>query len=180
MDCKITSTSSARAGGFTLVEMLMALGVGMVIIAAMALLLFYTSRSFAAIINYVDLDQYSRRALDKMSMEIRQADRLVSNSTNQLTFSYNGGTLSYTYNSQTKKLTRTFGSESEVLLSECDTLQFSIYQRNPIGGSYDVYPTGTPATTKLVQLTWVCSRKILGQAVNTESVQSAKFVIRKE
>jgi hypothetical protein len=152
----------------------------MIIIAAMALMLFYTSRSFAAIINYVDLDQYSRKALDKMSMEIRQADRLVSNSTNQLTFSYNGGTLSYTYNPQTKTLTRTFGSETEVLLRECASLQFSIYQRNPVGGSYDVYPTGTPATTKLVQLTWTCARKILGQSVNTESVQSAKFVLRKQ
>lgn len=158
----------------------MALGVGMIVIAALALLLFYTSRSFAAIINYVDLDQYSRKALDKMSLEIRQADRLLTSSTNQLTFSYNGGTLSYTYSPQDKTLTRTFGSETEVLLRECDTLTFAIYQRNPIGGTYDVYPTGTPATTKLVQLTWICSRKILGQAVNTESVQSAKFVIRKE
>jgi hypothetical protein len=33
---------------------------------------------------------------------------------------------------------------------------------------------------KLVQVTWVCSRSILGKKVNTESVQSAKVVIRKQ
>ena len=33
---------------------------------------------------------------------------------------------------------------------------------------------------KLVQLHWICSRKIFGAKVNTESVQSAKVVIRKQ
>ncbi|MBI4659259.1 MAG: hypothetical protein HY735_10495, partial [Verrucomicrobia bacterium] len=55
-----------------------------------------------------------------------------------------------------------------------------IYQRNPIGGTYDQYPTGAASTCKLVQLRWICSRKILGVAKNTESVQSAKVVIRKQ
>jgi prepilin-type N-terminal cleavage/methylation domain-containing protein len=180
MDCKITFTKQARPRGFTLVEMMIALAIGSTVLTSLALLVTYTSRSFAAMINYVDLDQRSRNALDRLSMEIRQADRLMSSTTNQLTFSYNGGTLSYTYDRVAKTLTRTFGGESQVLLRECEKMDFSIYQRNPVGGTYDVYPTGTPSTTKLVQITWTCSRSILGQAVNTESVQSAKFVLRKQ
>jgi hypothetical protein len=150
------------------------------VLTLVALLVFYTAHSFAAMFNYVDLDQYSRNALDRMSMEIRQADRLVSSTTNQLVFSYNGGTLSYTYDPTAQTLTRVFGAQTDVLLTQCRQLLFTIYQRNPIGGSYDVYPTGTATTTKLVQLNWTCSRSILGQAVNTESVQSAKVVLRKE
>jgi len=158
----------------------MASGIGGIVLTALALLVYYTAHSFAAMINYVDLDQYSRNALDRMSMEIRQADRLVSCTTNQLVFSYNGGTLSYTYDPTAQTLTRVFGADSQVLLTQCGKLLFTTYQRNPVGGSYDVYPTGTATTTKLVQLTWTCSRSILGQAANTESVQSAKVVLRKE
>lgn len=180
MDCKTTSTRPRAARGFTLIELMVASIIGVMVVIVLVMMLFYTSRSFAAIFNYVDLDQYSRKALDRMSMEIRQADRLVSSSTNHLAFSYNGGTLTYTYSPQNRTLVRTWGSQRETLLTECDSLQFSIFQRNPIGGTYDVYPTGVPDTTKLVQLAWVCSRKILGQRVNTESVQSAKFVLRKQ
>jgi hypothetical protein len=31
---------------------------------------------------------------------------------------------------------------------------------------------------KLVDVSWLCSRKILGRKVNTESVQTAKIVMR--
>ena len=67
-----------------------------------------------------------------------------------------------------------------MLLRDCNALTFAIFQRNPIGGSYDQYPTATSATCKLVQLNWICSRSILGVQVNSESVQSAKFVLRNQ
>jgi hypothetical protein len=70
--------------------------------------------------------------------------------------------------------------DGKPLLEQCDYLKFSIFQRNPIGGTYDQYPAATPATCKLVQLTWICSRPIVGSGKNTECVQSAKVVIRKE
>jgi hypothetical protein len=159
---------------------MIATGIGGVVLSVLMLLIFFAARSFAALANYVDLDQASRNALDIMSSEIRQADRLTTFSTNQLVFSYNGNTLDYTYSPQAKTLTRTLGGNARVLLTGCDSLTFSIFQRNPMGGTYDQYPTATAATTKLVQLTWTCSRKILGAAVNTESVQSAKIVLRKQ
>jgi len=67
-----------------------------------------------------------------------------------------------------------------VLLSECDYLQFGIYQRNTISNTYDQFTTANPTTCKVVQLEWICSRKILGARLNTESVQSAKIVIRRK
>ena len=76
---------------------------------------------------------------------------------------------------------RTKGGVSQVLLTECDFLTFSNYQRNPYYGQYDQYPvTTSPTNSKLVSLTWVCSRKITGAKMNTESVQTAKIVIRKQ
>ena len=181
MDCRATSTKSRS--GFTLTETLIAAGLGSIVLAGVAALTFYSSRSFAAIANYVDLDYRSRITLDKMSQQIRQANRLTASTSTSLTFEdYDGGTLTYNYDANAKTLTRTKNglTDSKPLLTECDFLQFLIFQRNPIGGTYDQFTAASAATCKLVQLKWVCSRKIFGSPVNTESVQSAKIVIRKQ
>jgi hypothetical protein len=168
---------------------MVATALGGLVVAAVMALTFFSARSFAALTNYVDLDNFSRNALDTMSREIRQANRLVSGDDHHLVFEHTNPTngtaffnVSYTYNPDTKQLVRQQQgvSESKVLLQECDFLRFSIFQRNPINGSYDQYPTANPDTCKLVQLSWICSRNILGKKANTESVKSAKVVIRKQ
>ena len=172
----------------TLVEVLIATGVGSIVLAAVMTLSLFSARSFAALGNYVDLDIKSRTALDTMSSDIRQADKLTSASSTQLKFQItdpnNGAvnSLIYDYSPTAQTLTRTLGARSSVLLSNCTSLQFSIFQRNPIGGSYEQYPVddpNRPDLCKLVQLTWVCQRSVLGRIANTESVQSAKVVMRK-
>lgn len=182
MDCKITSTKR-RKRGFTLVELVAATGLSSMVGVAVGNLLLYSGRSFASIANYVSLDRASRNALDVMSQQIRQTKRLTSSTTNNLVFEdSDGGTLSFTYYPQSRTLQRAKNGVADPtpLLTECDSLQFSIFQRNPIGGSYGVYPTATAATAKLVQMNWICSREIFGTKFNTESVQSAKIVIRKQ
>jgi len=170
-----------RRAAFTLVEMMLAIVIAGILFGAMGALAIYTGRVFAAMSNYIDLDTKSRYALDKMTQEIRQADRLVSYATNQLLFSYKGATnLSYTYDAIGQTLTRTNGAQNEILLSGCRSLQFNIYKRNPVGGSFDQFPAGVATNAKLVQVTWTCARSVLGYAINTESMQSAKIVIRKE
>jgi hypothetical protein len=167
----------------TLVELMIAAAISSLVFLGVASLVFYSGRSFAAMANYVDLDHRSRIALDTMSREIRQANRLTAYTSASLTFEdFDGAALIYTYDSGAKTLTRSKNgvANSKPLLTDCDSLQFSIYQRNPVGGTYDQYPTATATTCKLVQLNWICSRKILGVRKNTESVQSAKIVIRKQ
>src|SRR5205807_3583639 len=91
-----------RCRGMTLVETLIATGIGTVILTAVMAVSLFSARSFAALGNYVDLDIKSRQALDLMSQDIRQVDALTSYATNRLEFSgteTNGTayTLSYTY-----------------------------------------------------------------------------------
>lgn len=167
----------------SLPEFLVASGISAIVVTVVVTLIVYSARSFAAMANYASLDRASRNALDTMSKEIRQTKELTSSTANSLTFlDYDNGTLAYTYDSSARTLTRSKDGVSDAtpLLTECDYLEFSIYQRNPVGGSYDVYPTATADTCKLVQLNWKCSRTILGAAINTECVQSAKIVIRKQ
>jgi type II secretory pathway component PulJ len=182
---KITSTKAnrRRKAGLSLVELLVAMGIGSLVLAGLAALMFYTGRSFAALANYVDLDAYSRNALDTMSREIRQTRRLVEGTGTRLQFEdFDGGTLVYQYNADVRTLTRSKNGvpNPEPLLRECNFLQFSMFQRNPINGQYDQYPTATAAQCKLVQLRWICSRDLIQSRRNTESVQSAKIVIRKQ
>ena len=141
----------------------------------------FSNRSFASLTNYLELDQKTQMALDKMSREIRQVNSLTAYASTNLTFQdFDGGTLSYTYDPNQQILTRTKDSTSETLLTGCDSLQFSIFQRNPSNDTFQPYSTTNVADTKLVELTWNCSRTIFGSKVNTESMQSAKIVIRRK
>lgn len=184
MDFKATSTEQTmarRRSGFSLVELMVAMAVGMLVMGTVASFSMYTAKSFAATANYVDLDSYSRIALDKITRDIRQASSLTACTSNQVSFLQSDGqTLSFTYDSGNKTLTRTVGTSSHVVLQDCESLSFSMYQRNPIGGSYDQYAAATVSTCKLISIQWVCARRVLGQIRNSESVQTAKVVIRKE
>lgn len=171
-----------NTSGTTLVEFLFAIAIGMIAIAALASLSLYSGRTFAGLMNYADLENRSRAALDLMTKEIRQTSLLTDSTTNQLTFTdYDGASLVYQYSPTNQTLTRTKNGASKVLLTGCETLRFAIFQRNSINGTYDQYPSSSqPTNTKLVQISWVCKRSILGASINSESVQTAKIVIRKK
>jgi Tfp pilus assembly protein PilW len=182
MVCSNTSTKRT-CSGVALADLLIGTALASVALLLVCTITIYAGRSFAALVNYVSLDQESRNALDKMSKEIRQCNRLVDAGSNYLSFQdYDGGTLTYSYSPSTKLLTRSKNgvSDARPLLEKCSYLNFAIFQRNPIGGTYEQYPAGDTNTCKLVQLSWICSRPILGSTQNTESVQSAKVVIRKQ
>jgi len=184
---KITRSSpqprsdKARRGA-TLIELSVATGVGMVVLLAMASLSYYTARGFSAMGNYADLDRASRAALDQMTRDIRTSSYLVSSATNQLVFNVLGATnVSFTWDPSTRTVVRSkTGEQDKLLLGQCDYLLFNTYQRNMSNQVYGAFSNATPQTCKLVDLNWRCSRKIIGQKVNTESVQTAKIVIRNE
>src|SRR5688500_17587398 len=107
MDSKITSTIKRRSG-FTTIELLISVGIAGVLMLATAALMSYTGRSVAAMANYADLDRMSRNALDTMTQEIRQTNRLLEGSTNRLVFQdSDGANLEYLYNAQARTPTRT-------------------------------------------------------------------------
>jgi prepilin-type N-terminal cleavage/methylation domain-containing protein len=177
---KTTSTKHTRAA-FTLVELIVASAVGVILFAGVMSMFLYANRSFASLTNYLDLDQKTQATLDKMSREIRQVNMLTDYSSTNLTFqNFDGSTLQYIYNPNAQTLTRIKDGNSTTLLTGCDSLQFSIFQRAPSSNDFQPYPTTVITDTKVIELTWNCYRTILGSKVNTESMQSAKVVIRKK
>jgi type II secretory pathway component PulJ len=185
MVCKPTSIKrrlwSSRAG-FTLMEMLFAFLITGLVAFALVSIAIFSSRSFAAYANYVELNAANQLAMDTITRDLRECFRVTAASTNSLTLEDTDGTLiHYAHNATAKTVTRMKGAgEAKVLLSGCESLRFRLLQRNPINGTYDVYPTATPATAKVVDVAWNCSREILGVKANTENVQTARIVIRRQ
>jgi Tfp pilus assembly protein PilW len=166
----------------TLVETLFSVGIGVLVLSALGSFLSYTGKSMVGLNNYVELERQSQLALDTMTRDIRQTKCLDSYDTNKLVFrDSDDALLTFEYKPDQKILTRSKNGVVQQLLSECDFLCFSNFQRNPVEGTFDQYPvTLSPTNTKLVSVTWVCSRTIVGSKMNTESVQTAKIVIRKQ
>jgi hypothetical protein len=159
---------------------MIASGVGSLLLVVIGATSFYSGRSFVALANYSELEVRSRNTLDLMTREIRQANKLTSYSATHLTFQdFDGQPLTFSYDPDQRVLSRSKGGAAKTLLTECDSLAFSVFQRNPTN-DFNVVATTNSGLVKLVQLNWKCSRTILKSKINTESVQSAKIVIRKQ
>jgi len=167
------------ASGVTLVELLIAIGLTSLIAVVILILAVSTGRSFVEMVNYVDLDHNNRMALDIMTRDLRQVQSVVTVATNSLAFlDMDGQSLRYTYSPSSQTLVRSKGGQDITLLDNCDKLQFSVYQRTPISNSFDLYPVMSTTNTKVVKVTWNCSRKLFGRTANTEQAQTARIVIR--
>ncbi len=180
MVCRISS-SVDRPGqaGFTLTESLVAAALGVLILAAVCVLWGFANESFAATLNYVDMAAASKNALDRMSKQIRNA-RIVSSCTaNELKLlDLSGNEFKFTYDPTRKTLTQTRSNQVTTLLKGCNALSFALYQRTPSAGSYSLFTAASTNTSKVVQINWTCSRRLVGARQNTERQASAKVVIR--
>ena len=185
-------TPSSAFSGMTLLELMIALGVGSMVVAMACSLYLFGSRNFAAMNNYVDLDCKSRNALDQMSRDIRQAtqvtDLQMSGSNKWFTVTntiLNTGS-TYIWRASTQTLAcQKNGQPEQVYLTQCDRWDFQPYQRSPqTNGNYVFVPATNSAGAydlticKLINMSWKCSRTILGNKLNTESVQTAQIVLR--
>jgi len=179
MECKTTSTKRRKTGAL-LAEWIMAVGVGCLVLTALAAFALYSTRFFLTLRNCVDLDGQARHAVDRMSQEIRQADRVISYDPQKISFAMGTNTVTYVYDGNGKTLLRYWDDRKNVLLSGCDSARFDIFTRQPTNAVYETFPCATVDNAKVVQITWNCSRSVLGTKENTESMQSAQVVIRKQ
>jgi Tfp pilus assembly protein PilW len=187
MECRITFSRprSRSQSGSTLPEAIIAVGVTAMLVVALCSFTVFTGHNFAALFNYVDLDDMNRIAMDQITRDVRQANRVSGYTTNRLTLEdADLQPIIYTYSAANKTLTRrsTYNgvTSDKTILTQCDKLKFEMAQRNTKYGGYDVVPITDPSICKVVNVSWLCSRSILGVKENTESVQTARIVIRKQ
>ncbi len=184
--------SRGKRAGMTLVEMMVVVALGSIILAAASSLWLFGSRSFVAMGNYQDLDAKSRTALDLMSRDLRGATQVTAFQSSAtvksltVTNAVLGTGVTYVWDARPRTLVcQKTGEADRVYLTECDRWDCQLYQRAPqTNGSYGFFPATNTAGVidlsicKLVNMTWKCSRTILGSKVNTESVQTAQVMLR--
>jgi len=179
---------------FSLVEMLVSIGIGVVVIGVVVALSIVTAWHFNATSNYAQMDDQSRNALDKISKEVRNSTSLVAyNSTAnpmylQLTNANGPDGATITYDATAGKLYLAKpGLATVTLLTQCDSFSFTLFNRYPLlsSNTFSFYSstnftTGLidPTFTKVINMTWKCSRTLLGSKLNTEIVQTAQVVLR--
>jgi Tfp pilus assembly protein PilW len=183
----ISKKQNHSRAGFTLIEATIAMGLGTLVLAVVASLIVYSARTFSAMTNYVDLDLHSRCALDIISREVRQATAVVDCRTNgsisfiTLTNADDATSLKVSWNmdAATLSLEKT-GVPPMVVLTGCDRWRVGLYNRAPNLSSTNLSfnPALDLASCKVVNMSWKCSRTILGSKLNTESVQTAQVVLR--
>src|SRR6266496_3392054 len=162
MKLSIRHRSATR--GYTLVELMVAMAVGALVLSGVAAVFVGSSISFSAVGNYVSLDRSSEYAMDQMSRDIRRSANLTSFTANQLVFNYAGTTnLVLTYDPAAANLTswKTGDATTNVLLTGCESLQFSMYGNMPQPGG-NLMNTTTISNAKAIGVNWRCSRTILG------------------
>jgi len=177
--------------GLTLVEMLIATGIGAILILIIVTLTAYAERSFALTSSHVALESRSRLALDKLRGQLDQATAVITCQTNlsvkslTVTNALEGYTLTLSWDADDRKLTlETIGptpadDRSETLLRDCDRWDFTLCNRAPLVGPTQVSfnSVSNVADCKLILMSWSCSQKLIGK-LETENVQEAQIVLR--
>jgi len=182
------------SGGFTLVELLVSIAVGVVVIASVLTLAIFSAQNFVATANYASLDIQSRNALDRISREIRNATALSDFSTNNPQFlllvnanNASSATITYDAGSGTLTLARS-GEPAQTLLTGCDSFSFQLFGRIPVitatnisfGASTNSSGLVDKNYCKIINLNWSCSRTILGSKLHTEVSQGAQVMLRNQ
>ena len=191
-----TTNITKRRAAFTLPELLIGIGLASLLAVVLAFAMLFTTRSYAGLLNYIELDNASRRALDIMVRDIRQCDYMSQYGSNEVHFQWTDPSdnvskeLQFIYDPNSKKLIRRNGGveDTKALASDCSAVAghsiFEIFTRVPTATDpwqpWDAYDTGSiKANVKAIKVQWVCSRRVLG-IINSESVQTTMIVMRNQ
>jgi prepilin-type N-terminal cleavage/methylation domain-containing protein len=179
MEFKPTVNNRTKSG-FSLVEMMVAAGVGSLFLVAMAMLYMFSMRSFAAMANYADFGRRSRYASDILSRDIRRSLYVVSATNNQIVLSAPDGTnISYTFSPTLRNVTRVKGSDNKVLLKNVAWVAFALYLPPATNAVYNTFATTTTAAdAKMVGFQFSCSQPVQGLESNSEDIQTAIVSMR--
>jgi len=163
--------------------MMVAVAVGCLVLLGAISVYIFSITSFASMANYADLNQKSRYASDLITRDIRCGSISSATATQLILTNATDGTRTYTYDATARTLTREKNGETKILLSgiDFDSLRFTFWDRPTSTSRYEQFPTaGTPATAKLIQFEWSCSRRLAGSRSESQSVEAALVDIRNQ
>lgn len=177
-----TTRSKTRRGGFTLSEIVIATGVGSIVLVGVLTTFVLLARSGANAANYNQMEAQSRRALEELSRDLRMASAVTWNSTTSITllvpdnYTSTSNRVTYAYDATNKLFYRVPGtaaatSPKTVLVRNVMSLVYARYDRVDNVSSSD-------ATTKRIQLTMGINT-LAGVTVSvSNNILSASYILR--
>lgn len=127
-------SSPRRAGGFTLVEVVVSLTLAFIVIAAILSAYLFLGRNLTRMVNLQQQEVKSRRALQMFTTDVSSAIQLTTATDTQIVISVqtagSPATVTYTYTagaSSTGTLTRTDAAGTLTLLTGLSTFDFNFY-----------------------------------------------------
>jgi hypothetical protein len=145
------------------------------VVASILAMSIISAQNFVATSNYVNMDTKSRDAMDRISREIRNATQVMTvtpNTSLVLTNANKQTAINITYNSTSNYLTLTTNQVTTATLTGCTNFSLQVLNRD------SQISTNPPVDGKIVNMSWKCSRHIIGSQFNTEVVQTAQVVLR--
>jgi len=189
MFIKIQRRSSRRA--FTITELVMTMSLSLIVVGAVLSGFVFASKNMLWLSNSASLTQNSQVALDKLTREIRSMGRVVSYARTgsgnppitSITFAPENSTntadyLQLEYIPDGKRLIRRRSGQSESMLADCQSLDFSLFQRVQTNGSFSAIQTTNASLAKLIRVHWICSRYSGPSRDQFQASQSAQIVMR--
>lgn len=186
----------ATEAGFTLVEMILSLGLGLLVVTLMVAMYIYASRNFLSLATYADMDRSDRLVLDQLTTEFRQATNVLAWTSNSLALAKLDGTVvRYSLDTQARAVVRkverttvsgttllttnTATIEQQNVLEYCDNLVFSLYKATPgTNGAMDLASTTDLPYCKALKVEWKCARNPYPYKTLTETFTSGTIVMR--
>jgi prepilin-type N-terminal cleavage/methylation domain-containing protein len=170
--------------GFTLVELMIAVGLSGFILAGVLSSFLFLGRSGANIRNYSDMEAQARKALELFAEDTRQASDATWASATSVTLNVDGINVVYSYNAGTFTRTSTSGSTTLLTGIQAPTRTNPFFRAYSITGD-EITDFSTAAArsaarnaTKQIQISLSAARRTQTVTAATNIVLSARYVLR--
>jgi hypothetical protein len=182
MKIETNATNSRNFLGFVTSGTLLNLALGGMVIFGAGSIGLYHSRDIASMAAYPSLDSQDQNASSIIAEDLRQASSVDSGSSDRIVLrshTIDGiKTVTYTFDPAAHTLTRADGQGGNTLLSDVEAFSFSLLQRPGMDSAYGTFVPAAAANAKMIGCRWTCSRKVVGQKVNSASMEIAPIVLR--
>lgn len=169
-----------RLSGFTLVEIIIASGIGAFVLAAVLTAYGFIIRSGVNLSNYSEMEGQARTALELFAEDTRQASSITWNSKNSVTLLVSGSPIVYQYDDSARIFQRLVGGNTRNLLSGVQVFEFKAYNITgaelPLTSAAELTAAGKGTKQLQLSLTAARSNQTVTRASNT--VLSARFILR--
>jgi type II secretory pathway pseudopilin PulG len=171
------STHRTSTAGFSLVELLISLGLVMLLTLALLTSFTFIARGDRSLTNYGDMNTQARKLLEQLGQDLRGATDVVDFTTTSLTLTVPTNpaatatqTVIWSYDGVSRVLTRVDSAGTKTLARDVDT--FSFFYFNGINA-----PTTSLVEVKQIQLSMRMLR-LVASTITSEYVISAEFTMR--